>query len=75
MYTFYTRSDDGSRLWVGDTLVVDNEGAHAAQTRRGRIALQAGWHPFVVAYWQGGGEYALTAEVEGPTPGRRPLGR
>lgn len=75
VYTFYTRSDDGSRLWVGDTLVVDNEGAHAAQNRRGRIALQAGWHPFVVAYWQGGGEYALTAEVEGPTPGRRPLGR
>jgi hypothetical protein len=75
LYTFYTTSDDGSRLWIDDRLVVDNEGAHAAQTRRGRIALQAGWHPFVVAYWQGGGEYALGVEVEGPTMSRRALGR
>jgi len=35
--TFHTTSDDGSRLWIGDTLVVDNDGAHAAQTRSGRI--------------------------------------
>ncbi len=42
LYTFHITSDDGSRLWIGDTLAVDNDGAHAAQTRSGRSALQAG---------------------------------
>jgi hypothetical protein len=66
LYTFHTTSDDGSRLWIGDTLVVDNDGAHPAQTRSGRIALKAGTHPFTVGYQQGGGEFSLRVEVEGP---------
>ncbi|WP_233635972.1 GDSL-type esterase/lipase family protein, partial [Hymenobacter setariae] len=32
-YTFYTSSDDGSQLFIGSTLVVDNNGAHGLQER------------------------------------------
>jgi hypothetical protein len=35
-YTFYTNSDDGSKLWIGGQLVVNNDGLHSAQERSGR---------------------------------------
>jgi hypothetical protein len=73
VYTFYTTSDDSSRLWIGEELVVDNDGLHAAQTRSQRIALQAGPHPFTVGYQQGGGEFLLRVDVEGPGMARRAL--
>ncbi len=28
VYTFYLSSDDGSRLYIGDQLTVDNDGLH-----------------------------------------------
>src|SRR3712207_6465735 len=44
LYTFYTSSDDGSRLYIGSTLVVENDGLHAARETSGRIGLRAGKH-------------------------------
>ena len=37
--TFYTSSDDGSRLWIDGTPVVDNDGIHPPIERSGSIAL------------------------------------
>src|SRR5436190_11867821 len=39
-YTFYTSSSDGSRLYIGNTLVVDNDGLHPMQERSGSIGLR-----------------------------------
>ncbi len=66
VYSFWTRSDDGSRLWIGDQLVVDNDGLHPAIERRGFISLKAGKHPITVAYFQGPGESELKVFWEGP---------
>ena len=44
VYTFHVRSDDGSRLWIADQQVVDNDGSHSPRTRSGTIALAKGWH-------------------------------
>lgn len=52
LYRFYTYSDDGSALYIGDELVVDNDGGHSAQRREGMIALQAGFHPFRLLYFE-----------------------
>lgn len=41
-YTFYTRSDDGARLWVNGQLLVNLWQNQAATTGSGTIALQAG---------------------------------
>jgi hypothetical protein len=41
-YTFYTTSDDGSRLWVNGQLLVNQWVNQAAATASGTIALQAG---------------------------------
>lgn len=43
-YTFSTRSDDGSWLWVNDQKQIDNGGYHGARTRETQMFLSAGWH-------------------------------
>src|SRR5687767_3276688 len=40
-YTFYTRADDGVRLWVNGKLVVDDFTLHSARERSGTITLAA----------------------------------
>ena len=70
-YTFYTKSDDGSWLLVDDKLVVDNGGIHASQEKSGKIKLSPGRYPIRVAYQQGGGEYSLDVQYEGPGFKRR----
>jgi parallel beta-helix repeat protein len=51
-YTFETNSDDGSRLMIGSTVVVNNDGEHASQFITGTIALKAGAYPITVTYFQ-----------------------
>ena len=66
LYTFYLNSDDGSQLFIGDELTVDNDGLHAAIERSGRIALRAGVHPIRVTYFEGTGGQSLKVSYEGP---------
>jgi hypothetical protein len=66
VYTFATRSDDGSSLRVGDVLVVDNDGLHGARDVSGQIALAAGRHPIEVLFFQRGGDIELGVTWEGP---------
>jgi sugar lactone lactonase YvrE len=71
VHTFATRSDDGSTLRIGSTLVVDNGGYHAPQLRTGTINLPAGTHPLVVDYFEAtGGE---TLDVTWQPPGATTL--
>ena len=65
-YLFYTESDDGSRLHIGERLVVDNDGAHPPIERRGFISLGAGRHPIRVTFFEGIGEESLKVSYEGP---------
>ena len=41
-YTFSTVSDDGVRLWIGDTLLVENWTDHGATEDSGKMRLTAG---------------------------------
>ena len=66
-YTFYTTSDDGSRLFIGNQLVVDNDGIHGAQERSGTIGLKAGKHALSVAFFERiGAQQTLTVSYQGP---------
>ena len=49
VYTFYTNSDDGSRLWIDSHPVVNNDGLHGSQEKQGDIALAKGLHRIRVA--------------------------
>ena len=66
VYTFFVASDDGSRLWIGDILVVDNDGLHGSQTESGRIALAWGLHPIAVGFFQRTGGVDLEVAFRGP---------
>ena len=66
-YTFYTRSDDGSQLFIGNTLVVNNDGLHGPEERSGNIGLKAGKHAITVTYFDhAGGVDVLSASYAGP---------
>ena len=65
-YTFFTASDDGSRLYIGDKLVVNNDGKHGMLEKRGRIRLARGSHPIVVTYFDNGGGDGLRVNWSGP---------
>jgi PKD repeat protein len=66
-YTFYTSSDDGSKLYIGTTQVVDNDGLHALQERSGTIGLRAGKHSITVTFFEATGGEGLTVSYSGPT--------
>lgn len=65
-YTFITRSNDGSRIFVNDQLVVEDWGTHAARDTAGSITLEAGAYPIAVEYFQegGGAEMSISWESE-----------
>ncbi len=52
IYTFFTYSDDGSRLYVHDQLVVDNDGSHSARRKTGQVPLKKGLHPIRIEYFE-----------------------
>jgi hypothetical protein len=54
-YAFSTRSDDGTRLWIDGTLVVDNDFWQGFTERTGSIVLAAGVHTFAFGFYEGGG--------------------
>ncbi|HEX9804691.1 MAG TPA: PA14 domain-containing protein [Candidatus Dojkabacteria bacterium] len=53
-YTFYTNSDDGIRVWIDDTLIIDEwyERGQPEPDDSGTIALTAGWHNVRVEYFE-----------------------
>lgn len=65
-YQFYTRSDDGSRLYINGKLVVDNGGDHGVQEKTGTIHLSKGRHAMRIEYFNGGQGYWLDAYYRGP---------
>lgn len=73
-YTFHTSSDDGSKLWIGDQVVVNNDGIHPPQSKSGKIKLKQGTHKVVVAVFNAGGGFELNVDFEGPNTPRQALG-
>lgn len=65
-YTFFSESDDGSRVYIGNELVVKNDGQHAMTEAQGKIHLKSGEHPIMVTYFNGGAEWGLKVSFQGP---------
>lgn len=73
VYSFSLTSNDGSRLFLGDAELVNNDGLHKAETRSGIIALRAGLHPITVTFFQSGGAQALALHCAGPDMPHQPV--
>jgi FlaG/FlaF family flagellin (archaellin) len=72
-YTFWTGSDDGSRLTIGNEVVVDNDGAHPYEEQSGTIDLEAGTHRITVTFFERNGQESLSVFWAGPSFGREPV--
>jgi hypothetical protein len=66
VYTFFTTSDDGSKLFIGETEVVNNDGLHGPEEKSGLIGLKAGKHAITVIFFELGGGEALIVQYKGP---------
>lgn len=65
-YTFYSGSNDGSKLYIGDVLLIDNDGGHGYQEKYGKINLNKGEYKVEVRYFQQGGGQELKVSWKGP---------
>lgn len=72
-HTFYVRSDDGSKLWIDDQLLIDNDGSHSPQTKEGTLILEEGFHQIRIAYFEDYGGEFLQAGMVDPVVGRVPF--
>lgn len=52
-------SDDGSKLYLGDKLLIDHDGLHAESPRSFVVPLQKGFYPIRIEYFQKEGGSAL----------------
>lgn len=66
IYTFYTSSDDGSKLYIDGYEVVNNDGTHAVIEASGSIPLVAGMHKIAVSFFEVAGGEALEVKYKGP---------
>ncbi|MFD2100796.1 PA14 domain-containing protein [Flagellimonas iocasae] len=66
-YTFYTSSDDGSKLYIDGSQIVNNDGNHGTQERSGSVTLTAGLHDITVLFYENGGGQNLTVQYQGPS--------
>lgn len=66
IYTFYLRSDDGSRLKIGNQELIDLDGLHAVQERSGQILLEKGKHRIDIEFFEKGGGQFLELSYDGP---------
>jgi PA14 domain/Metallo-peptidase family M12/Bacterial Ig domain len=72
-YTLSTNSDDGSRLLIGSTVVVSNDGLHAMVEASGTISLAAGKHALRIEFFEAGGGAGCIASIEGPGLSKAPI--
>ena len=72
-YKFELASDDGSKLYIDNQLVIDNDGSHSMTSRLGTIDLKAGDHAVCVEYFDDcdGQQLELRFNTADKTP--RPL--
>jgi len=69
-YRFVLTSDDGSRLYIDDRLLIDNDGVHSPVAKTATAVLSQGIHRLRLPYFQGPRfQVALMLEVAPPGEG------
>ncbi|MFB6550783.1 ricin-type beta-trefoil lectin domain protein [Streptomyces sp. NPDC056405] len=65
-YTFRLTSDDGSRLWIDDQLVVSHDGLHGPEPKDATVDLTAGSHSLRIEHFERDGGQQLTLSWKPP---------
>lgn len=65
-YQFFVASDDGSRIYIDDKLLVNNDRLQGMTEQSGTIELTPGAHQIMVTYFDNGGGDGLAVSWKGP---------
>ena len=65
-YVITVCSDDGSKVFLDDNLVIDNDGSHSTNYVDVSVAMDAGFHRLRVLYFEDCEGEALSVGLEGP---------
>jgi alpha-L-fucosidase len=66
VYNFYISSDDGSKLFIDDKILIDNDGLHGIVEKSNEIPLAKGYHAIKVLFFERSGGDALQVQWKGP---------
>ncbi|MCX6281956.1 MAG: alpha-L-fucosidase [Bacteroidetes bacterium] len=66
LYKFTLSSDDGSKLFIDDRLMINNDGLHSMLEKGMETGLNAGYHAIRVEYLQRTGSAGLELYIESP---------
>ena len=65
-YHFYLLSDDGSKMYIDGSKVVDNDGGHGLIEKEGTVKLTEGRHPLTIEFYNNIGGFWIEAFYKGP---------
>lgn len=66
LYTIYLAANDGARLSLDGSVLINNDGLHPLTEIYKQVSLKAGMHPISVGYFQEGGTHGLKVSWHGP---------
>lgn len=66
LYTFYLNSDDGSKLFINDELIINNDKTHAETEKSGKAALKKGYYPIRIGFFENELSQVLEFKYSGP---------
>jgi hexosaminidase len=69
-FEFSLFSDDGSRLYIDNELIIDNDGKHARYESSAGVLLKEGYHQIKVLYFDDGPGSTLQVSIKG-TDGKK----
>ncbi|MBP9085862.1 MAG: hypothetical protein KBG15_07070 [Kofleriaceae bacterium] len=64
-HTFFFNTDDGHRLTIDGTIIVDKLSS-SAQSSQTTVDLTAGWHDIEIDWWQSSGQNRALISVQAP---------
>jgi predicted alpha-1,2-mannosidase len=65
LYTIYLAANDGARLSLDGSVLINNDGLHPLTEIYKQVSLKAGLHPISVGYFQEGGTHGLKVSWHG----------
>ena len=65
-YIIQVWSDDGSRVSLGNQMILDNDGLHGTEYKEITLTLNKGYYPFILEYFQGQGGKFLSFNWKRP---------
>jgi cytochrome c len=66
VYVYQLWSDDGSRFSLNNKLLIDHDGPHGTSAVEKAVALEAGYYPYTLEYYQGAGGKFLSLDWKRP---------